>query len=169
MSDGAPNLTETFARLSAFAGWCWRAAAFEVTGPFTVDVPIPTSRSARVATENFAAQGAHLFVTLTGRDISLFSAHPDEQEIVILPGTRYVPATNLHEVGDSVCRCSSSSRRARRSRRSRATPKSRRPFASLVRSPISRSPALGASVTPERPFDIQAVRAIAALLTYENR
>lgn len=98
MSDTMSTFVESVSRLPVFQGMTWRAAAFELTTPFSSDAPIPTSRSLRVATENFRAPGAHLFLSTAGRDIGPLSAHPADQEVVLLPGARLVPATSFHEV-----------------------------------------------------------------------
>ncbi len=98
MSDAGAGLVEVLSRLPAVQGASWRAASFEVVAPFTVEVPIPTSRSVRVASENFAAAGVHVFVSVSARDVGMFAAQPAEQELALLPGTRYAPGTGFHEV-----------------------------------------------------------------------
>ncbi len=99
MSDPAAGLSEALAQLPVFAGYSWRVAGFELKTPFTSDAVIPTSRSLRVATENFRAVSVHLFLATGARDISMFSAHPADQEVVLLPGARLVPASGLRELG----------------------------------------------------------------------
>ncbi len=98
MSDQKAALVAALSALPAFQGASWRAAGFEVVAPFTVEEPIPTSRSVRVATENFAAAGAHVFLSVSARDIAPLSAQPAEQEVTLLPGARYVPATAFEDV-----------------------------------------------------------------------
>ncbi len=44
-----------------------------------------TSRDPRIATENFSTPAVAAIVSRTGRDITQFSAHPAEQEIVLPP------------------------------------------------------------------------------------
>jgi hypothetical protein len=46
---------------------------------------IPTSKDARIGTENFRTPIVAAIVSRSGRDISPFSAHPSEQEVVIPP------------------------------------------------------------------------------------
>jgi hypothetical protein len=99
MTDAARAFAETLSRLPVYRGFSWRAGAFELTMPFTSDAPIPTTRDLRVATENFRVPGVHLFLCTGARDIALFSARPAEQEVVLVPGARLVPASALHEVG----------------------------------------------------------------------
>jgi len=47
----------------------------------------PTSRNPRVATENFTARTILVLLTRTGRDLSAFSAHPHEAEVIQRPGS----------------------------------------------------------------------------------
>lgn len=98
MSDAGSGLVEVLSRLPAVRGANWRAASFEVVAPFTVEAPIPTSRRVRVASENFAATGVHVFVSVSARDVGMFAAQPAEQELALLPGARYAPGTGFHEV-----------------------------------------------------------------------
>lgn len=98
MSD-ASSFVDAVSRLPIYRGLTWRAAGFELTAPFTSDAPVPTTRDLRVATENFRATGVHLILSTAGRDIGPFSAHPSDQEVVLLPGARLVPATSFHDVG----------------------------------------------------------------------
>ncbi|HYI50710.1 MAG TPA: hypothetical protein VEX42_03965 [Microbacterium sp.] len=98
MSDSGSSLVDALSRLPVYRGFTWRAAGFELTAPFSSDAPIPTTRDLRVATENFRAVGVHLILSTGGRDIGPFSAHPSDQEVVLLPGARLVPATSFHEV-----------------------------------------------------------------------
>ena len=98
MSDSGSSFLDAASRLPMFRGLTWRAAGFELTAPFSTDAPIPTTRDLRVATENFRAGGVHLILSTGGRDIGPFSAHPSDQEVVLLPGARLVPATSFHEV-----------------------------------------------------------------------
>lgn len=44
-----------------------------------------TSRDPRIATENFLTPAVAAIVSRTGRDITQFSAHPTEQEVVLPP------------------------------------------------------------------------------------
>ena len=51
---------------------------------------VATSRNPRVATENFTTPGLACIATLTGRNIGFFSAHPAEEEAVVLPAIALV-------------------------------------------------------------------------------
>lgn len=97
MAD-ASGFVQAVSQLPPYRGLVWRAAGFELPGSFATSDPIPTSRDLRVATENFRAPGVHVFVSTNGREIGMFSAHPAEQEVVILPGARLVPASAFHDV-----------------------------------------------------------------------
>ncbi|MEZ3162010.1 hypothetical protein AB1K54_15955 [Microbacterium sp. BWT-B31] len=99
MSDPTSAFVTAVSRLPTFVGLAWRAAGFELAAPFTSGVPLAASRDLRVATENFRATGAHLFLCTSARDISMLSAHPADQEIVLLPDARLVPVTSFREVG----------------------------------------------------------------------
>ncbi|GAB3127775.1 hypothetical protein GCM10027056_27860 [Glaciibacter psychrotolerans] len=52
---------------------------------------VATSRNPRVATENFTTPVVACIVTRTGRDIGPLSAHPAEEETVLLPGIVLLP------------------------------------------------------------------------------
>lgn len=43
MTDQMEALVSALRQLPPFSGITWRAASFELTSPFTVDVPIPTT------------------------------------------------------------------------------------------------------------------------------
>lgn len=71
---------------------------------FTLTTILPTSADPRIATENFTSERVAAIVTLTGRSIAALSRHPDELEIVILPGTLLLPvgAIDLPELAEPV-------------------------------------------------------------------
>lgn len=98
MNEAMDRFVEAASRLPAYAGVVWRAADFELTAPFTTDAPIPTSRDLRVATDNFRVRSIHLMVTTSARDIGPLSAHPSDQEVVLLPGARLVPVSGQREI-----------------------------------------------------------------------
>jgi hypothetical protein len=59
---------------------------------------VATSRNPRIATENFTTAHIACIVTLTGRDIGPLSAHPAEEETVLLPGIVLLPIMSVrHE------------------------------------------------------------------------
>lgn len=79
-------------------------APSELTGVQTLAGLLPTSSDPRIATENFTTGGVAVIVTATGRAIGLLSAHPQEHEIVLLPGTLLAPiiTTTLPRSGVAV-------------------------------------------------------------------
>lgn len=98
MTDPA-TIASTLSRLPAFAGPTWRAADSEIESPFALQVPLATTRSLRVATRNFTVLGVHLFLSAEGRDVSMFSARASDEEIVLLPGATFAPATKFVDIG----------------------------------------------------------------------
>jgi hypothetical protein len=52
---------------------------------------VATGRDPRVATENFATDGAYAVIGSRGRDIASVSRHPPEQEDVSRPGSMFLP------------------------------------------------------------------------------
>ena len=61
-----------------------------------------SSRNPRVASENFSAAALLALLTRTGRDISALSAHPDEAEVVVLPGSLWRPIVTVEAEGVAV-------------------------------------------------------------------
>lgn len=98
MNETTDGFVEAASQLPVYSGVVWRAADFELSVPFTTDAPIPASRDLRVATENLRARSVHLIVTTSARDISPMSAHPSDQEVVLLPGARLVPVSQRREI-----------------------------------------------------------------------
>lgn len=86
-------------KLPQFAGIVWRGAPEGLGGPIVAAQPFSTSLDARVASENFSAPVLLAIVTLTGREIGVLSANPDEQEVVMLPGTGLAPLTGVGQQG----------------------------------------------------------------------
>ncbi|MFK5027023.1 hypothetical protein ACI39O_26905, partial [Klebsiella pneumoniae] len=81
MTDGPGRLEDARAKLPIFRGVGWRGAGFELTTPFTLQAPLPTSQDARVASENFRAPSLHAIVSVSGREIGPLSRHPAEAEV----------------------------------------------------------------------------------------
>lgn len=98
MTDGPGRLEDALAKLPIFRGVVWRGAGFELTTPFTLQAPLPTSKDARVASENFRAPSLHAIVSVSGREIGPLSRHPAEAEVALLPGCTLTPATGVHLV-----------------------------------------------------------------------
>ncbi len=59
---------------------------------------VAASREVLVATENFAARTLMVLLVRTGRDVSALSAHPEEAEVALCPGTawRRLPDPVVH-------------------------------------------------------------------------
>lgn len=55
----------------------------------------PTSRDARVATENFTTPALYAVVGNLGRSVEAVSQHPAEREVVFLPGTLFRALTQV--------------------------------------------------------------------------
>jgi hypothetical protein len=96
--DASNQIVEAAKQLPAYAGIAWRSAGFELNAPFDSPDLISLSRDLRVATENFRAGGVHMFITSNSRDLSALSAHPAEQEVVLLPGARLIPASSMRVI-----------------------------------------------------------------------
>ncbi len=65
-----------------------RDASFGRMGDVVVTIGLlPTSRDARVATENFRTHELYAVLGRTGRFLRPFSAHPEEEEVLFPPGT----------------------------------------------------------------------------------
>ncbi|MCJ1713884.1 hypothetical protein [Curtobacterium sp. VKM Ac-2922] len=62
---------------------------FRLAGEFTLRGLTATSSDPDVATEGDSVDGLVAFRSRTGRSIAPFSAHPDEHEVVFLPGSRF--------------------------------------------------------------------------------
>ena len=69
MTDGPGRLEDALAKLPIFRGVVWRGAGFELTTPFTLQAPLPTSKDARVASENFRAPSVHAISSVSGREV----------------------------------------------------------------------------------------------------
>jgi len=53
------------------------------------------SRNPRVATENFTVSPLLAIVNRTGRDLGLLSAHPNDEEVVLVPGPHLVQVARI--------------------------------------------------------------------------
>jgi hypothetical protein len=79
-------------KLPPYDGITFRGLALGEVAPESTTVTanvMASSRNPRVATENFTSAATLAVLNHTGRDISALSAHPDEAEIVLLPGTMW--------------------------------------------------------------------------------
>ncbi|MCL3861664.1 hypothetical protein [Actinotalea sp. K2] len=85
-------------KLPPYDGITFRGLARSEPAPSMVAAAagvMASSHSARVATENFTCSTVLAVLNRSGRDISSFSPHPDEQEVVLRPGSVWRPLTTL--------------------------------------------------------------------------
>lgn len=90
MSDALASFLSAIEKLPRFDGITFRGLADGAPEPDPISIVtgvVATSRSPRVASENFAAPRLLALLNRTGRGISAFSAHPEEREVVVRPAT----------------------------------------------------------------------------------
>ncbi len=90
------------AKLPPHAGLTYRGLADETdipSSPCGIRVLLATSRDPKVATANGKLPVLLAIVSRTGRALRELSAHPEEHEVVFLPGTVLVPVTSV-DVGE---------------------------------------------------------------------
>lgn len=98
MSDAAHAFLSAMEKLPRFDGLSFRGlpqGADPPQGPVATTGVHASSRSPRVATEDFSAAALLVLLNRTGRSIAEFSAHPEEQEVVVLPGTVWRPLVEV--------------------------------------------------------------------------
>lgn len=81
---------DAIAKLPEFNGVAFRGLSSGEEEPPQVGVVtgvIASSRSARVASENFTATRLLVLLNRTGRSVAEFSEHPEEGEVVVRPGS----------------------------------------------------------------------------------
>jgi hypothetical protein len=74
----------SFRGIGSTSGLGFHAGGFVLTQGL-----VATSRDPRVATENFSAEGLYAVVGDSGRSLEGHSQHPDEREVVFLPGVAF--------------------------------------------------------------------------------
>ncbi|GIG23739.1 hypothetical protein Cch01nite_44630 [Cellulomonas chitinilytica] len=102
MNDPVSGFLDAIAKLPDFNGITFRGFDPSAEQPPVLGVVtavLASSRDPRVASENFS--GAPLLVLLnrTGRDISTFSAQPQDAEVVVRPGTTWRRLTEVDVPG----------------------------------------------------------------------
>lgn len=105
MSTPLSSFLDAVAKLPAFNGITFRGLAVGEPLPHAVGVlagVVSSSRSARVATENFSAARLLVLLNRTGRSIAEFSEHPGEGEVVVRPGTVWRALIELSVTGTDV-------------------------------------------------------------------
>jgi hypothetical protein len=81
-------LLSALASLPPKAGLFWHGAAVPPpAGAVEVRGLLATSENPRIATENFSTPVIIGIIAKRGRSLGPLSAHPQEQEVVLLPGT----------------------------------------------------------------------------------
>jgi hypothetical protein len=91
-SERLANFLAILDRLPVQPGITWHGSGTDSRSTDVITTPgvLATSRDPRVATENFSVPFALALVSTSGRLIAPLSAHPEEQEVVVLPGTTFV-------------------------------------------------------------------------------
>lgn len=87
--DPLSRFLDAVAKLAPAPGIVFRGLAFgadEPVGTTVLASPVPASADPQVAREGSAGPVLAL-LTGTARDLSVLSAHPQEREVVLLPGT----------------------------------------------------------------------------------
>jgi len=98
MSDAARAFLSAMDKLPRFDGITFRGMPQGSEPPRTLVAATgvhASSRSPRVATEDFTSAALLVLLNRTARSISEFSAHPEEREVVVLPGTVWRPLVEL--------------------------------------------------------------------------
>ncbi|WIB58761.1 hypothetical protein DEJ13_09770 [Curtobacterium sp. MCLR17_007] len=92
-SERVQVLLHALSKLPATAGIVFHGGAlpghFRLVGEFSLRGLTATSSDPDVASEGDTVDGLVAFRSRTGRSIAPFSAHPDEREVVFLPGSRF--------------------------------------------------------------------------------
>lgn len=102
MSDAAHAFLSAMDKLPRFDGFSFRGLPEGSEPPRTLAAATgvhASSRSPRVASEDFTSAALLVLLNRTARSISEFSAHPDEREVVVLPGTVWRPLVELTSPG----------------------------------------------------------------------
>lgn len=98
MSDAAHAFLSAMEKLPRFDGFSFRGLLDGSEPPRTLSATTgvhASSRSPRVASEDFTSAALLVLLNRTARSISEFSAHPEEREVVVLPGTVWRPLVEL--------------------------------------------------------------------------
>lgn len=102
MSDAAQAFLSAMDKLPRFDGISFRGLPAGAEPPQTLSAATgvhASSRSPRVATEDFTSAGLMVLLNRTARSLSDFSAHPEEREVVVLPSTVWRPLIELSVPG----------------------------------------------------------------------
>lgn len=105
MSTPLSDFLDAIAKLPDYNGITFRGLAADATDPPQLGVVagvLSSSRSARVASENFTAARLLVLLNRTGRSIAEFSAQPGEGEVVVRPGTLWRALIEVRVEGSPV-------------------------------------------------------------------
>ncbi|QZN86218.1 hypothetical protein [Cellulomonas sp. C5510] len=98
MSDAAQAFLSAVDKLPRFDGLSFRGLPDGAEPPQSLSATTgvhASSRSPRVASENFATAALLVLLNRNARSLAAFSAHPDEREVVVLPNTVWRPLIEL--------------------------------------------------------------------------
>lgn len=98
----ATQMLATLAKLPYTTGLTFRgmpADAEPIYGTTITSLVTATSKDPRVASDNFAVDRMYAIVARKARDVAPFAEHPDEGELVLLPGTVLVPVGQIRVDG----------------------------------------------------------------------
>lgn len=100
MSSSVDRILAAFSKLPPVAGVSFHGGDDDAAGEGgTLAGVLATSRSPRVASENFSTSVLYCLVTVSGRDLTQLSRHEVEQEIVLLPGTTLLGLGSIQAEG----------------------------------------------------------------------
>ncbi|WP_147463593.1 hypothetical protein [Cellulomonas triticagri] len=102
MSDAAQTFLSAMDKLPRFDGLTFRGLPAGAEAPQSLSATTgvhASSRSPRLASENFTTPALLVLLNRTARSLAEFSAHPDEREVVVLPSTVWRPLIELSVPG----------------------------------------------------------------------
>ena len=104
-TGGLAGFLAALDKLPPYEGITFRGLDPGAVAPTSVAVVagvMASSRNVRVATENFTSTEVFALLNRTGRDISALSAHSDEAEVVVRPGSLWRPLMTVELVSPAV-------------------------------------------------------------------
>lgn len=100
MDEVVDDLLRALQKMPVYEGISFRGGTVEDTfgrqaGTVVTRGLTATSRNARIATENFTTPAVYAVLGNRGRALEGVSQHPDEEEVVFLPGTLFRPVKQV--------------------------------------------------------------------------
>jgi hypothetical protein len=100
MDEVVDNLLRALQKMPVHEGISFRGGTVEDTfggqaGTVVTSGLTATSRNARIATENFTTPAVYAVLGNQGRALEGVSQHPEEEEVVFLPGTLFQPVKQV--------------------------------------------------------------------------